>query len=118
MSHKSRRHRHSDESGRPPAQRADRNFLGPAELNGDVLALHEAESAKAQPKCLDPARPIGGQGRAQESNGRRLRRLLRPRDYRPSRRRAAEQRDELARLTRSPPQCGPTLLCSSHFVAT
>ena len=58
-------------------------FLGPAELNGDVLALDVAQVAKAGPKCRDPPCPRGSKCGTEESNPSNLRRLLRVSNKRP-----------------------------------
>ena len=69
--------------------------LGPALLNRDVLALDVAGLLETVPeRGHEPTE--SGRGSAVEKPNHRHRRLLRARRERPPRRRAAEQRDELA----------------------
>ena len=70
--------------------------LRPAILDRDGAALDPAEFAQPLHKGGDPLAPGRRRARAQEPDGRQLARLLRARRERPRRRRAAEQRDELA----------------------
>ena len=70
--------------------------LRPAILDRDGAALDPAEFAQPLHKSGGPLAPGRRRGRAQEPDGRQLCRLLRARRERPRRRRAAEQRDELA----------------------
>ena len=70
--------------------------LRPAILDRDGAALDPAELTQPLHKCGSPLAPVRRRASAEESDGRQLRRLLRPRRQRPRRRRAAEQRDELA----------------------
>ena len=70
--------------------------LRPAILDRDGAALDPAEFAQPLHKSGGPLAPGRRRARAQEPDGRQLRRLLRARRERPRRRRAAEQRDELA----------------------
>src|SRR5215475_13281795 len=69
--------------------------LGPAILDGDGSILDPAEFAQPLYKSSSPLAPCQRSGRAQESDGRQLARLLPLRHHRPSSR-AAEQRDEVA----------------------
>src|SRR5262249_39840343 len=69
--------------------------LRPANLNRDVATFHPTEFAQPLHECGEPLALDQGRGGAQESDGRQLARLLRARRER-QRRRAAEQRDELA----------------------
>src|SRR5215475_1341936 len=71
--------------------------LRPANLNRDVATFHPTEFAQPLHECGEPFTLDQGRGGAQESDGRQLAGLLRKRRQRP-RRRAAEQRDELAAL--------------------
>ena len=70
--------------------------LRPAILDRDGAALDPAEFAQSLHKSGDPFARGRRRARAQEPDGRQLPRLLRARRERPRRRRAAEQRDELA----------------------
>ena len=80
--------------------------LGPAVFNRHVLALDVACLLQALAECAQTIR-VRRQAMWVEEPDHRHRRLLRPRRERPRRRRAAEQRDELApRLTRSPRRRG------------
>ena len=81
--------------------------LRPAILDRDGAALDPAEFAQPLHESGDPLALGRRRGRAQEPDGRQLRRLLRARGERPRRRRAAEKRDELAPLIiRSPRRRG------------
>src|SRR5262245_21242266 len=71
--------------------------LRPANLNRDVATFHPTEFAQPLHECGEPFTLDQGRGGAQESDGRQLAGLLSERRERP-RRRAAEQRDELAPL--------------------
>ena len=73
--------------------------LRPAILDRDGATLDPAEFAQPLHKSGGPWAPGRRRGRAQEPDGRQLRRLLRTRRERPRCRRAAEQRDELAPLS-------------------
>ena len=70
--------------------------LRPAILDRDGATLDPAEFAQPLHKSGGPLALGCRRARAQEPDGRQLRRLLRPRRERPRGRRAAEQRDELA----------------------
>ena len=72
--------------------------LRPAILDRDGATLDPAEFAQPLHKSGDPLALGRRRARAQEPDGRQLSRLLRARRERPRRRRAAEQRDELAPL--------------------
>ena len=80
--------------------------LRPAILDRDGATLDPAEFAQPLHKSGDPWARSRRRGRAQEPDGRQLRRLLRARRERPRRRRAAEQRDELAPPHRAHPRPG------------
>ena len=69
-------------------------FIGPAELNDDVLALYVTEVAKLQSKCLYPARPAGREVGAQEPDPRDVSRLLGLGCDRPGEEAASNSRDE------------------------
>src|SRR5215475_3749481 len=69
--------------------------LHPAILDRDGLTLNPTEFAQSLNKGCGPLGLRRRSGSAKQSNGRQLR-LLRARDEWPRRRRAAEQRDELA----------------------
>ena len=69
--------------------------LRPAILDRDGATLDPAEFAQPLHKGGDPLARDRRRGRAQEPDGRQLRRLLRTRRERPCSRRAAEERDEL-----------------------
>ena len=69
--------------------------LRPSVLDGHVLALDVADLIEALPKCSSNRCSLTGRPEVEEPDHRH-RRLLRPRRERPRRRRAAEQRDELA----------------------
>jgi hypothetical protein len=70
--------------------------LRPAILGRNIATLDPAEFAQSLHKGADPTAVERRRVRAQEPDGRQLRRLLRPRRKRPRRHRTAEQRDELA----------------------
>src|SRR5262245_11795470 len=70
-------------------------MLRPAKFDGNILALDVARLFQAAAKCSDERRPLIGRAAVQMADHRH-RWLLRSRRDRPSRRRAAEQRDELA----------------------
>src|SRR6516162_1550758 len=70
--------------------------LRPAILNRDRATLDPTEFAQSMRKSGGPQSVGRSRGRAQEPNGRQLRRLLRARRERPRGGRAAEQRDEFA----------------------
>src|SRR5262245_11021800 len=67
----------------------------PAKLDGDVLAFHEAEVVQALAERRGEVRGVLWRPAAHESDHWQPR-LLRPCRERPRRRRAAEQRDEIA----------------------
>src|SRR5262245_33253988 len=67
----------------------------PTKLDGDVLAFYEAEVIQALPERGHKVRGVLWRPAAHESDHRHSR-LLRPRRERPHRRRATEQRDEVA----------------------
>jgi hypothetical protein len=67
----------------------------PPVFDRDVLALDEARFRQALAERSHPVRHVSERSAAKENNDRH-RWLLRPRRERPSDRRAAEQRDELA----------------------
>src|SRR5262249_21702667 len=69
--------------------------LRPAILDRNIAALSPAKLTQSLHKSSSPGTPDRS-FRAQEADGRQLARLLRARRQRPSDRRAAEQRDELA----------------------
>jgi hypothetical protein len=70
-------------------------IIGPAILDSDVLALDESSLVQALPKRTNKVRGACRHCRAEKTDDRHSP-LLRPRRERPSRRRAAEQRYELA----------------------
>src|SRR5262249_52323625 len=70
--------------------------LRPAIVDRKVATLDPAEFAQPLHKSGDPMAVGRRRAGAQETDSRQLSRLLRPRRERPRRRRAAEQRDELA----------------------
>src|SRR5262249_59558798 len=72
-------------------------ILGPAVFDCDILALTKAAILKPLTKCAEEMRVRGGRCTVKKSDHRH-RWLLRARGERPRRRRAAEQRDELAPL--------------------
>jgi hypothetical protein len=67
----------------------------PAILDGDILPLDETRFFQALPECDDEVRRVGGRCDPQEADHRHGC-LLGACDARPSRRRAAEKRDEIA----------------------
>ena len=71
--------------------------VSPAKFDRDVLALDKTAFAERSGET-PPQVPHGGWRTAAEETDHRHRRLLRARRERPRRRRAAEQRDELAPL--------------------
>src|SRR6516225_6941897 len=73
-------------------------IVRPAVFNGDVPALDEAGRTEPLTEAPDIGRITGRRGRAEKPNGgrRRLLRASRERPSKRSRRRAAEQRNELA----------------------
>src|SRR5262245_43739980 len=70
--------------------------LRPTILDRQGATLDPAEFAQSLNKGGCPCTPGRRRARSKEPNDRHLRWLLRPRRERPRRRRAAEQRDELA----------------------
>src|SRR5205807_594314 len=70
--------------------------LRPAILDRDIATFDPAKVAQPLHKSSGPLASARPRGRAQEPDGGQLSRLLRARRERPSSRRAAEQRDELA----------------------
>src|SRR2546422_735210 len=70
-------------------------LLRPAEPECDVPAFDEPRLAQPLPECAQPAGVALRRCAGEEANHRH-RRLLRPRTERPRRRRAAEQRKEIA----------------------
>ena len=83
----------------PPPEAATGQFdPPPAVLDRDVLALDEACFLQALAECSHAVRLAGERSTAEKPHHRH-RRLLRARRERPRRRRAAEQRDELAPLS-------------------
>src|SRR6478752_7136642 len=75
----------------------------PAILDGDILPLDETRLFQASPECDDEVRRVGGRCDPQEADHRHGC-LLGACDARPSRRRAAEKRDEIA-----PSHCSPKI---------
>src|SRR5262249_57373069 len=76
-------------------------LLRPSIFDRDGTALNPAEFPQALHKSGDPLARGRRRSRAQETDRRQLRRLLRPCRERPRRHRAAEQRDERAAATHS-----------------
>src|SRR5262249_49691130 len=85
----------SDELGREHGG-AIAASLRPAILDDEVATFDPAEDVQPLPKGGDPIAMGRKRSRAQEPDGRWLRRLLRARREWPRNSRAAEQRDELA----------------------
>src|SRR5262249_53272551 len=72
--------------------------LGPAILNCDIAAFDPTKFAQPLYEGVDPLPLARTRALPQKADSRQLARPLRPRRQRPRRRRAAEQRDELAPL--------------------
>jgi hypothetical protein len=83
----------TDQIGRQAGQSVV-STLRPAVVDGDILTLHKAELTKALVKRTEKARNPRGRFAAEESDHRHHRLLRMRREW--PRRRAAEQRDEIA----------------------
>src|SRR5499427_9619988 len=89
-------HLEPDQLGRQVGQPVDPT-LRISIVDDNILALNPPELAQPLPERVEQGRPIGRGRQPKETYPRHLARLLPPRRQRP-RRRAAEQRDELAAL--------------------